>query len=94
MTNIESRIGLTPVLKRLAFSFLCKGFGRHPIDHILYDEVEVSELYPWQTNPERTDEYGAGVQVTFFKSGEKVRWIEFAVRFSGGGGNPAIFQVT
>jgi len=91
--NVETRLGLTPMFKRLAYHFLLKGIGRHPIRHSLYDEVEVAELYPWQTNPERTDEYGAGIIVTFFNQGSRIRWTEFSVRYSGGGGNPAIFQI-
>ena len=94
MSNIETRLGLTNILKRLAYSFLCKGFGRHPIDHPLYDLVEVAELYPWQANPECTDESGAGIRVTFFRDGERIRWVEFGVRFAGGGGDEAIFQIT
>lgn len=91
--SIETRLGLTPVFKRLAYSFLMKGIGHHEIDHPLYDAVVVSELYPWQTNPERTDEYGAGVTVTFFKNGIRIRWAEFSVRCNGGGGDAAIFRV-
>lgn len=93
MTNIETKLGLTNIFKRFAYSFIAKGFGRHPIEHDVYDEVEVSELYPWQTNPERTDEYGAGVQVTFYREGKRIRWAEFGIRFVGGGGDQAIFKV-
>lgn len=93
MTTIETRLGLTNIFKRLAYSFISKGFGRHPIEHDVYDEVEVSELYPWQTNPERTDEYGAGIRVTFYCQGKRIRWAEFGIRFAGGGGDEAIFQL-
>lgn len=93
MTTTDTRLGLTPILKRLAYSFLCKGFGRHPIDHAPYDCVEVSELYPWKPNPEDTNEYGAGIRVTFFREGQRARLVEFAVRYSGGGGNEEIFVV-
>lgn len=93
MSNIETRLGLTPMFKRLAYSFLEKGIGRYPIDHPLYDAVEVAELYPWQTNPERKDEYGAGIRVTFFRGETRIRWAEFSVRCTGGGGDAAIFRV-
>lgn len=93
MSTIETRLGLTPMFKRLAYSFFAKGIGRYPIDHPLYDAVEVTELYPWQTNPERTDEYGAGVTVAFFKGTTRIRWAEFSVRCTGGGGDAAIFRV-
>jgi hypothetical protein len=92
-TNIEVRLGLTPMFKRLAYSFLTKGLGRHLLDHPLYDEVVVAELYPWQTNPERTDEYGAGIVVTFYKDGNRIRSAEFSARCTGGGGDAAIFRV-
>lgn len=93
MSDIETRLGLTNVLKRLAYSFLCEGFGRRKIDHNLYDEVEVSELYPWKANPECTDEHGAGIKVTFFRDGKRIRWVEFGVRFAGGGGDESIFRI-
>lgn len=91
MTKEDSRLGLTPILKRLAYSFLCKGLGRHPINHAVYDMVEVSELYPWKPNPEDPDEYGGGVCVSFFRAGRRIRWVEFAIRYGGGGGNEEIF---
>lgn len=91
MKDVEVRLGLTNILKRLAYSYLTKGFGRFPIEHNIYDEVEVSELYPWIPNPVQKDEYGAGIRVTFFRKGRKVRWVEFSVRAIGGGGDPSIF---
>jgi len=93
MGRIETTIGLTPILKRLAYSYLCKGFGRHAIKHAVYDEVEVETLYPWQANPEDPNDHGAGIKVTFYREKKRVRWVEFAVRFAGGGGNPAVFRV-
>ena len=93
MTTTESRLGLTNIFKRLAFSFLCKGFGRHPIEHDLFDEVEVAELYPWMPHPEDDNRYGAGIKVSFFKKGRCVRWVEFGIRFIGGGGDPTIFRL-
>jgi hypothetical protein len=93
MTQIETTLGLTNVFKRLAFSFLCKGLGKHSITHDVYDMVEVSELYPWMPNPEQNDEYGAGVRVAFYRKGERLRWVEFGIRHVGGGGDPAVFLV-
>ncbi len=87
----EVRLGLTNILKRLADSYLTKGFGRHPIEHHVYDAVEVAPLYDWMPNPEQPNECGAGIKVTFFRQGQRVRWVEFAVRFTGGGGDQAIF---
>lgn len=93
LSNVETRLGLTNILKRLAYSYLVKGFGRHSIQHGIYDEVEVSELYPWKQNPVQTGEHGAGISVAFLRQGKKVRWVEFSVRDIGGGGDPAVFSV-
>jgi hypothetical protein len=93
MTTVESRLGLTNILKRLAYAYLTKGFGRHQITHDVYDEVDVSELYPWVPNPTCAEEHGAGIKVTFLRNGKKVRWVEFSVRDVGGGGDPTIFSI-
>lgn len=93
MKDVEIKLGLTNILKRLAYSYLSKGFGRHPIEHDVYDEVDVSELYPWIPNPAQAGEHGAGIRVTFLRKGQKVRWVEFSVRDVGGGGDPTIFSI-
>ena len=94
MTKTEAKLGLTNILKRLAYSYLTKGFGKHPIDHDTYDEVEVEQLYPWIPNPTRGEsEHGAGIKVTFYRKGKRVRWIEFSIRDVGGGGDPSIFRL-
>lgn len=49
MSKVEHRLGLTPVLKRLAFSYLQRGIGAHAIDHPQYDKVVVRSLYDWNT---------------------------------------------
>jgi len=90
MKKTEVRLGITPILKRLAYSYLTKGFGKYLIKHPQYDEVEVKELYPWRPNPSDPEEHGAGIAVIFLKGGEKKRWVEFGVRYIGGGGHPAI----
>ena len=93
MKGVEVTLGLTNILKRLAYSYLTRGFGRHPIEHDVYDEVEVSELYPWIPNPSDSEEFGAGIRVTFLRDNKKVRWVEFGVRDTGGGGDAAVFIV-
>jgi len=95
MSHIETRVGLTNVLKRYAYHcFLTHGLGQHalPLNEI-YDEVEICELYPWMANPENTNEYGGGISVSFYKNSEKVRFVEFAVRFTGGGGKDVIRRI-
>ena len=95
MTTTETTRGLTPILKSLAFYYLTLGYGRHKIDHPEYDEVEVKELYPWLPNPQNEEggEYGAGVQVNFYRKNQRIRYAEFSVRFSGGGGEQAVRRI-
>jgi hypothetical protein len=90
-TSSEVRLGLTKPFIRLAYYYFTRGFGSYPIDHAVYDSVEVASLYDWRSNPENEEEFGAGVRVTFCRQGQKVRWVEFSVRYGGGGGKPAIF---
>lgn len=90
-TSSEVRLGLTKPFIRLAYYYLTRGFGSHPIQHSVYDRVEVLPLYDWQSNPENEEEFGAGIRVVFYHQGQKVRWVEFAIRYGGGGGKPAIF---
>lgn len=95
MTKTETKLGLTNIIKRLAYSYLTRGFGKYKIDHDIYDEVEVSALYSWMPNPVRggSAEHGAGIKVTFYREGQRVRWVEFSVRDVGGGGDPSVFRV-
>lgn len=90
MTQIETRLGLSNILKRLAYYYVLKGIGTHPIDNPQYDKVEVKELYGWQPNPEAEEEYGAGLVVNFLKNNKRIRYVEFGVRYVGGGGDEAI----
>ena len=99
MSNAEVRLGLTPVLKRLAYSYLCRGVGvyhnyaLHPPYQAHYDRVVVSEIYPWQPNPENPDECAGGLRVAFYKGEERLRYVEFNVRCVGGGGKEVIRRV-
>jgi hypothetical protein len=95
MSKTEARTGLTNILKRFAYyCFLKFGLGHHKLkDNAHYDEVEIKELYPWMSNPENPDEYGGGVSVTFYKDSEKIRFIEFSIRFTGGGGRDIIRRI-
>lgn len=95
MTKTETRVGLTNIIKRFAYYCVLRhGLGRHKIKDLPpYDEVEIKELYPWMPNPEDPKEYGGGVSVALYKNGEKVRFVEFAVRFAGGGGYDVIKSV-
>jgi hypothetical protein len=92
-TSSEVRLGLTKPFIRLAYYYLTKGFGTYPhsTGNELYDVVDVTPLYDWRSNPENEEESGAGIRVTFYYQGHKVRWVEFAIRYGGGGGKPTIF---
>lgn len=86
----EHGLGLTPVLKRLAFFYLCKGVGSHAIENPFYDEVIVRELYEWHAPKDRDLPPRGGIVVEFMWMGEKVRWVEFSCGFTGGGGTPIL----
>lgn len=94
-TKIERRLGLNNVLKRLAFYYVTKGFGSHPIlDNYahLYDEVVVRELYDFQITDKLAG--AGGITVEFKMLGRRVRWIEFSITAMGGGGDEVIREVT
>jgi len=84
--TVTKRIGLTPILVRLAWSYLKKGLGRHYIEHSEYDNVYVTELYAWTVVEH---EGQAGLLVEFCKGREPLKRVEFGARFIGGKGNPA-----
>jgi hypothetical protein len=88
MSRTEHRIGLTPVIKRLAFFYLKKGIGSHAIDHPAYDEVLVEELYDWHAPENKDLPPRGGLVVSFCREGRKIRWVEFSCAFVGGGGAP------
>lgn len=92
MSKVEKLIGLTPVLKRLAFHFLKKGLGSHAIEHHLYDEVVVRELYDWNAPNDKMPPQG-GIIVEFMFIGERIRFVEFGIHAIGGGGEPIMREV-
>ena len=93
MGQSDVRRGLTNVVKRLAYFYLCKGIGKHPIEHDVYDKVVVSEFDEWKENPADPSEHGAGLRVEFCRQGKRVRWVEFRIRTAGGGGDQAVFLI-
>jgi len=93
MSQSDIRLGLTNVVKRLAYFYLCKGLGVYPIEHDVYDEVVVSEFDEWRENPTDPSEHGAGVRVEFRRQKKRVRWVEFRIRTAGGGGDLAVCLV-
>lgn len=93
MSRIEHKLGLTPVFKRLAFSFLQRGLGEYPIEHPQYDKVVVRPLYDWTSPVDENIPSQGGVLVEFFRAGRRVRWIEFGCRVIGGGGETIVREV-
>jgi hypothetical protein len=93
MSRIEHKLGLTPVFKRLAFSYLQRGIGKHPIGHPQYDKVVVPSLYDWKSPVDESVPSQGGVVVEFFRAGKRVRWVEFGCRVIGGGGEPIVREV-
>ena len=90
MNKIESRLGLTPALKRIAYYYLCLGFGEYSPNggkHPHYNKVIVRDFYEFK------DDVG-GVIVEFFKEGRRIRWVEFRNQVVGGGGDSVIQSVT
>ncbi len=88
MSRTEHKLGLSPVLKRLAFFYLKMGIGSHSIDHPVYDEVQVEELYDWHVPENRDLPPRGGLVVVFMRQNQRVRWVEFSCGFVGGGGAP------
>jgi len=90
----EHRLGITPVLKRLAFFYLKKGVGSHAIESPFYDEVLVRELYSWHSPDGQSNlPPQGGMVVEFFWLGERVRWVEFGCHYIGGGGEPILKEL-
>lgn len=92
MNRTEHMLGLTTTLKRLAFYYLKMGVGEHECSHGGYDKVVVRELYGW-TSPSVDVPAQGGIAVEFHHGGRRVRWVEFACRDVGGGGEPIIREV-
>lgn len=93
MSRVEHKLGITPILKRLAYHYLLKGVGSHAIEHHVYDEVVVRELYDWHSPSDKKMPPQGGIVVEFRRLGERVRWVEFGCHYIGGGGESIIREV-
>jgi hypothetical protein len=96
MSRAETRLGLTPVFKRLAYHYLKKGVGSHAVEQPydeFYDEVVVRELYDWHSPTEASKPPQGGLVVEFKLRGERQRWVEFGCHYIGGGGVEVIREV-
>lgn len=90
-TITSRRLGVTPLLLRLAWSYAIKGEGTHYINHRYYDNVKVSVLYPWKSCGE--DSQG-GLRVSFRVKEKTVRYVELSCGVSGFGGDSILSEVT
>lgn len=86
-------IGITPIIVRRAAYYLQLGVGQYYPTHPHYDEVRVEPSYPLVQNQERPEEWSQGLQVSFYHSGRRVRWVEFGCRVVGAGGDPILAEV-
>ena len=83
-TKTGKKLGLTPVLVRLAWSFAQKGVGVHYVEHPEYDNVVVAPIYDWSM----VDGVGQGALRVTFKRGRTIRrYVEFGCKLIGGGGD-------
>jgi hypothetical protein len=91
--RIETRLGLTPVIKRIAHYYLCLGYGEYFPKHPHYDRIVVRNLYDFGENPNIPGEHAGGAVVEFFLQGTRTKWVEFRCQVVGGGGIEAIRRV-
>jgi hypothetical protein len=90
--KIEQRVGLTPMIKRLAAKYLMLGVGTYECNSLGYDEVVVSRLRRWKNwaSPGEPDSYSLAMQVAFYRAGKRERWVDFGTFCVGGGGPPMV----
>lgn len=93
-TRTGHRVGLTPLLMRLAASYIAQGLGRYAIDHPEYDTVDVTTAVRWGNHAREphVEAYRMVLRVTFSLEDRPVRWVEFNTTITGAGGAPT-FQV-
>ena len=90
-TITSRRLGVTPLLLRLAWNYALKGTATHYINHKHYDNDKVEVLYPWKSCGE--DSQG-GIRVSFRVKEKVARYVEFSCKVSGFGGDSLIKSVT
>lgn len=96
MNVTERIIGLTPMIKRIAWYYVRLGEGEYIPDggnHPHYDKIIVRELYEFKENPLVEGEHSGGMIVEFFRKNQRTRWIEFRCQVVGGGGEVTIKRV-
>lgn len=87
----EQRIGLTPIHVRLAAHYLTKGVGSYPDPGLGYSLIEVELVENWRNRALDGDPaaYFMEMRVNMFEGARRVRWVDFKISMTGGGGQPA-----
>jgi hypothetical protein len=96
VSKTERLIGLTPMIKRIAYHYLRLGEGIYTPaggNHPHYDKIVVRELYEFRENPKVEGERAGGMIVEFFKDGHRIRWVDFRCQVTGGGGEVIIKRI-
>lgn len=85
--SVFDELGLTPIYTRLAARYMSKGEGEYPCNSFGYDKVKVSVDKAWNNYAKdgNEPEYSMTTRVEFYKSGQRVKWIEFKTNMIGGG---------
>lgn len=93
----DQRVGLTPIVMRAAIGYMNRGVGVYGTDLFGCDKVEVRTSRKWGKAPIPGPThvvYSQETQVSFFRAGRRVRWVDFVTRVSGAGGEPALSEIT
>jgi len=92
--DVEQRVGLTPMVMRLAVSYLTRGVGVYE-GALSYDTVEVRVLRPWENRGGvgKALDYSQEMQVSFYRGRRRERWVDFTIHISGAGGSPMMTTI-
>ena len=85
------KVGATPALLREAWEYVKKGEGVHYIRSPYYDNVLVSEVYPWKTLGDKSQ---GCLRVSFRKGDTPLRYVEFSSHVTGVGGTPIVREIS
>lgn len=87
----EQRIGLTPIHVRLAATYLTKGQGTYTCDSLGYTEARVEVVEDWRNRALEGDPpaYFMEMRVNLYRGTKRVRWVDFKIGMTGGGGESA-----
>jgi hypothetical protein len=94
MTSEIQRAGVTPYVLRLAAYYAALGCGTYsPKGYAGFNSVVVRELMPWKADAEDPMNSTTILVVEFFLGQRRVKWVEFALKPAGFGGDPIVRAV-